>query len=354
MDSKELPEQSQSGKSEANERYENDIEGGREGSVEGDKKNKNNPGNLTGDFVLTSQLGKHFDDFRKIMKEEKIDKLLKKSCFRHFLELLEDNNARFQKSLVYGLLKCMIKWLAAKINTRIKEVDLFNPSGDAVVHLWTVPIEQELGMTFFIILGLVDTIAYSIVELIKKELAEATAIRRAIRQSQSNVEALHDQPAATNSGTASGVQDKLFEKVEAITKSFEELKSNRGFIPSKKVRDPYTPTVAYVDEILCLMRGRQLAYPNTYNGADRITDLNFYNNFKDRGKRPYPYDQSWTKEKRIFVVMNVEVKHFMDLEILLKDGIIKAYDCNLPIFYEAIFSSHAATVGVVPQFVEAE
>ena len=30
------------------------------------------------------------------------------------------------------------------------------------------------------------------------------------------------------------------------------------------------------------MRGRQLAYPNAYDAADRIIDLNFYNNFKDR------------------------------------------------------------------------
>ena len=38
----------------------------------------------------------------------------------------------------------------------------------------------------------------------------------------------------------------------------------------------------YVNEILCLMRGRQLAYPDAYDAADRIMDLNFYNNFKDR------------------------------------------------------------------------
>ncbi|KAM3246885.1 hypothetical protein P3L10_008652 [Capsicum annuum] len=37
----------------------------------------------------------------------------------------------------------------------------------------------------------------------------------------------------------------------------------------------------YVDEILCLMRSRQLAYPDAYDAADKIMDLNFYNNFKD-------------------------------------------------------------------------
>ncbi|KAF3643913.1 hypothetical protein FXO38_20434 [Capsicum annuum] len=30
------------------------------------------------------------------------------------------------------------------------------------------------------------------------------------------------------------------------------------------------------------MKGRQLAYPDAYDAANRIMDLNFYNNFKDR------------------------------------------------------------------------
>ena len=30
------------------------------------------------------------------------------------------------------------------------------------------------------------------------------------------------------------------------------------------------------------MRGRKLAYPDAYDAADKIMDLNFYNNFKSR------------------------------------------------------------------------
>lgn len=37
-------------------------------------------------------------------------------------------------------------------------------------------------------------------------------------------------------------QDKLFEKIEAIAKAIEELKSKRGVMLSKKVSVPYTPT----------------------------------------------------------------------------------------------------------------
>ncbi|KAF3626558.1 hypothetical protein FXO38_25098 [Capsicum annuum] len=114
----------------------------------------------------------------------------------------------------------------------------------------------------------------------------------------------------------------------------------------------------YVDKILCLMSGRKLAYLDAYDTADRIMDLNFYNNFKNRynrihklastpggigfdmlvstyeweddminyirGKRPYPYGLIWTKIKIIFAVMNVEVKHFLAVEILLEEGMIKS------------------------------
>ena len=59
-------------------------------------------------------------------------------------------------------------------------------------------------MTFFITLGLVDIIADPTVELIKKELAGATAIRRAVRQGQPSVKALHDQPTEADPGTSSG------------------------------------------------------------------------------------------------------------------------------------------------------
>lgn len=45
-----------------------------------------------------------------------------------------------------------------------------------------MPTEQELGITSFITLGLVDIIADPTVELIKKELAGAITIKRAVRQ----------------------------------------------------------------------------------------------------------------------------------------------------------------------------
>ncbi|KAM3285217.1 hypothetical protein P3S67_024016 [Capsicum chacoense] len=82
-----------------------------------------------------------------------------------------------------------------------------------VVHLWIVPTFDELGMTSFLTLGLVDIKKDPTVELINKELAGEISIRRAVRQGHPNVEALHDQPqtatdlCASSGGVAGGVVD---------------------------------------------------------------------------------------------------------------------------------------------------
>ncbi|KAM3268838.1 hypothetical protein P3S67_030802 [Capsicum chacoense] len=172
----------------------------------------------------------------------------------------------------------MFRWLVAKSNTNIEEVALFHPPDDAVrCESMDVPTEEESVMTSYITLGHVDTIADPKVELIKKELVGATAIRRAIRQSQPNVEAFHDQPftkadPGASSGGVVGVggrQDKLFEKVEAISKAIEEFKSKRCVIPSKKVRDPHTPTSFVrskkraIRDVLSARKLKEIAIPPT-------------------------------------------------------------------------------------------
>ncbi|KAM3324663.1 hypothetical protein P3S67_005815 [Capsicum chacoense] len=204
-------------------------------------------------------------------------------------------------------------------NTNIKEADLFNPPDDAVhllqvLHPWIVPTEEEPVMTSYITLGHIDTIADPTVELIKKEWAGATTIRRAVRQGQPNVEALHDQPftkadPATSSGRVVGVGgrhadasttpddntpfrpyigsshpsspscsrceydeckdrwDKLFEKVEAISKAIKEFKSKRCVIQFKKVREPHTPITLVrrkkraIRDILSAQKSKEITIP---------------------------------------------------------------------------------------------
>ncbi|PHT66359.1 hypothetical protein T459_30784 [Capsicum annuum] len=60
---------------------------------------------LMGDLVVKSVMGKSFDAFRKILPEQKLDSYFRESCFGQYLDLSEDNNARFQMKMVYDLLK---------------------------------------------------------------------------------------------------------------------------------------------------------------------------------------------------------------------------------------------------------
>ncbi|PHT84516.1 hypothetical protein T459_12959 [Capsicum annuum] len=60
---------------------------------------------LMGDIMVKSVMEKSFDAFRKILREQKLDSYFGESCFGQYLDLLEDNNARFQMKMVYDLLK---------------------------------------------------------------------------------------------------------------------------------------------------------------------------------------------------------------------------------------------------------
>ncbi|KAM3288990.1 hypothetical protein P3S67_017277 [Capsicum chacoense] len=384
---------------------------------------------------------------------------------------------------LYSFPRAFMAWACEAIPSLRK---YFTNYPDKVVHPWFVPTINELGMTSFLTLGLVDTKEDPTVELIKKELDEATYIRIAVRKGQSNVEALHDlTQTATNLGASSGGvaggvvydggshpafastashdykhvgaqkkinmfkntpctgppshtytgpfhpysgpshpsspscsyykckvcknrEDKLLDKIEIIVEATKELKSRSGVILSNegllkkvdifmalgkdkkkeleefikmKVQKEYTMhsfaakdfsnmtnmCVWYEDKM-------QLAYLDAYDAAaDRIMDLNLYNNFKDRyadlrnladsgglgfdqsvstfqwdeeaityvrGERQYPHGKIWTKAKKILAVMNVDVTHILTVEILIYKEKIKVYDCNLSVFSEKTFLTH--------------
>ncbi|KAF3681206.1 hypothetical protein FXO37_02996 [Capsicum annuum] len=148
----------------------------------------------------------------------------------------------------------MFRWLATKSNTKIKAADLFNSLDDAVhllqvVHPWIVPTEEEPLMTFYITLGHVDTIADPTVELIRKELARATAIRRAAKQGHPN---------------------GPFKKVDIYAELDAKEKKDLRQVKSAKPGAPVYP------------RKRKLMYPKAYDAADRIIDLEFYKKLKDK------------------------------------------------------------------------
>ncbi|PHU29079.1 hypothetical protein BC332_01172 [Capsicum chinense] len=58
-----------------------------------------------GDLVVKSVMGKSFDAFRKILREQKLNSYFRDICFGKYLDLPEDNNAHFQMKMVYDLLK---------------------------------------------------------------------------------------------------------------------------------------------------------------------------------------------------------------------------------------------------------
>ncbi|KAF3640847.1 hypothetical protein FXO37_23300 [Capsicum annuum] len=73
---------------------------------------------LTGDFLVKSVMGKSFDAFRKILREQKLDAYFRDNYFAKYLDMPEDNNAYFQIKIVYELLK------RPKVIDRIK-IELF-------------------------------------------------------------------------------------------------------------------------------------------------------------------------------------------------------------------------------------
>ncbi|KAF3624724.1 hypothetical protein FXO38_30105 [Capsicum annuum] len=178
----------------------------------------------------------------------------------------------------------ILRWLDVKGNPKIKDVDLFKPSYDAVVHPWIVSTEKKLRMTFLITLGLIDTIANPMVEFIKKELAGATVIRSSVRKGQPSVEALHDQTTAANSNISSR---DIFGGVD-IGGRHADISANHDFehINAKKKNmfenTPFIGPSPHYTKIIYLMRGRQLAYLEAYETGDRIMDLEFYRNLKDK------------------------------------------------------------------------
>ncbi|PHT74451.1 hypothetical protein T459_21728 [Capsicum annuum] len=64
----------------------------------------NGAADLTGDFVVKSAMGKSFDAFRKILREQLLNAYFRESFFGKYLDLQEENNGHFQMKMVYKLL----------------------------------------------------------------------------------------------------------------------------------------------------------------------------------------------------------------------------------------------------------
>ncbi|TMW87564.1 hypothetical protein EJD97_019784 [Solanum chilense] len=127
-------------------------------------------------------------------------------------------------------------------------------------------------------------------------------------------------------------------------------------------------------------------YSDYYDPTNRILDLNFYTNFLKRykelsddattiggrnikqlvdefewdedmidyvrGIRPYPGGMNWIGAKRILTVMNMNNIHFVTLEIILHDGHMNAYKCQLKGMEHTKFLTYIQSVfKLLPKFL---
>ncbi|KAH0659568.1 hypothetical protein KY289_028316 [Solanum tuberosum] len=212
----------------------------------------------------------------------------------------------------------ILRWLSAKNNPKINSVDLFDPPHDIIVHPWLVPTEQELQMPFFLTLGIIDTKSDPTVDLIKKELAGATTIRReapivsgdaddvaldvdvdvnigvdigdaGAKSGGEHVDDVggiyggftpfsgHTTSFAPSSSLCSACKceecknkeaqlistgEDVKKSLDALTSAVKELISKRGVIPSRKISEPFTPLKIKrrrksISKILSNMKKRQ-------------------------------------------------------------------------------------------------
>ncbi|PHT54385.1 hypothetical protein CQW23_08847 [Capsicum baccatum] len=196
----------------------------------------NSSTDLTGDLVVKSVMGKSFDNFRKILREQKLDSYFRKSCFGQYLDLLEDNNARFQMKMVYDLLKrkfmyenkdkmdeewinyCSMHvcfgWKEFAIVTRLK---CYPPSPSQVLPT------------------LIQKKSPRIPKNGKGKSSDRDDLVSIVAPSFKNknlIKALKDCKAK---------HDGMINAINALTTSIKEMTSKSGVIPSKRISYPDTP-----------------------------------------------------------------------------------------------------------------
>ncbi|KAF3638416.1 hypothetical protein FXO38_23235 [Capsicum annuum] len=212
------------------------------------------------------------------------DLLVKKSCFGQYLDLPEDNNARFQIKMAWEFkaipylrqqvnyqeeVSCLriLRWLSAKTDKHAKFLDLFNPPKEVIVHPWLVPTNRELKMPFFTLRSVQTLSESKVVNGIKIELFEATAItRKIILEGRANDAPLtvfettshydYDHNSCTNfsldfatSSECSSCKcqdckakhNGVINAINALTASVKKMTFKRGVIPSKRISYPNTP-----------------------------------------------------------------------------------------------------------------
>ncbi|KAF3663228.1 putative cell differentiation protein RCD1 -like protein [Capsicum annuum] len=233
---------------------------------------KRDDADLTGNFVVKLAMGKSFDAFKKILREQKLDAYFRNSCFGKYLDLQEDNNARFQMKMVDELLKRRFMY---ENKDKMDEAWAF----DAIPYL-RQQVNYEEGVFYPRILrwSVQNLSDPKVIDRIKTELFGATTItRKTILEGGLVV----DGDVGGGSGAAVGANDApltvfkanryeydhtgytdfaspsecssckcqdcrvkhdvVINTIIALTAYVKELTSKRGLIPSKRILFPSAP-----------------------------------------------------------------------------------------------------------------
>ncbi|KAH0661376.1 hypothetical protein KY284_026307 [Solanum tuberosum] len=227
--------------------------------------------NATGDSIISSAMKKSFDSFRTILKENGYTKEAQGVIVLTLLS--EDIKAFNNYPWGHDKYELTVKYLLAPLSPKTNNLfdfpwafmawafEVIPHLRHQVVHPWLVQAEKELQMPSLITVGLVETLFDLVMDNVKRKFLGATTIKRARLDDQSLVVLNEDDmvdaavKAGVNIGVDVGVQvlrlplvvDALAFYVKSarnmMSQAVNEFKNKRGVkvIPSKNVRDPYTP-----------------------------------------------------------------------------------------------------------------
>ncbi|KAF3651842.1 hypothetical protein FXO37_17806 [Capsicum annuum] len=272
--------------SEAEERYENNIERGGQGSADGDEENKNNK-------------KEELESEKEKEKEKEDDHQQGLGILNHSSPPKAGNRLSDEVSH-----PGMFRWLAVKSNTKIKEADLFNPLDD-LVHL----LQADPGVSSGRGVGVGD----------RNDDASTT----------------HDDEHVDGQEKINMFENTLFTLTQHVDKilclmrkrqltyleAYDTADRIMDLNYCKKIKDKYDQLNNVALE--CGERFDFLVSTLDWDEDEMITHV--------RVERPNPRGKSWTEAKRILVVISINDIHYNAIEILFEEGKIKIYDCNDPL-----------------------
>ncbi|PHU16553.1 hypothetical protein BC332_17758 [Capsicum chinense] len=310
---------------------------------------------LTGDLLVKSVMGKSFDAFRKILREQKLDSYFRKSCFGFMCE----NKDKMDEVWInyYGMpvcfgweefaivtgLKCyppspsqawafevipylrqqvnyqeevscprILRWLSAKTDKNTKFLDLLNPPKEAVI--------DEIKMELF---GATTITRKTILESGAND-APLTVFETTSHYDYDHNGCIDFSPDFAASSECSSCKcqdcktkhDGVINAINALTASIKKMTSKRGVIPSNRISYPDTPL-----EIKAAERYFQ-QQPEVFQNEECL--INIIKGFS------IPAGLPWHLVNEVYIPNNCgDEFHWVLAVVILKERCIRVYDSML-------------------------